>query len=278
MRRYSHMQTFLLYAVLLLLMVAFLFPLLWMIVSSFKNEAQIFADLRSFKAFIPTSFSLVNYRQVFTRIPFLHYMWTSVLYVTLIMLFGLLVNALAAYAFARMEFKGRDVLFSVVVALIIVPFESVLLPLYIVVDKFGWLNSYTGLIVPFIANAFNIFMFRQFFLNLPRELEESARMDGASTLRIFFQIVVPVSKPVFTTVGILTFITHWGDFMWPLIMTTDDRVRPLQVGMQFFFHQPPVQYGQVMAALTMATLPLLFVFIFFQRYIIQGIAQSGMKN
>ncbi|MED4731139.1 carbohydrate ABC transporter permease [Aneurinibacillus migulanus] len=278
MHRYSRMQTILLYIVLLLLATAFLFPLLWMIVSSFKNEAQIFADLRSFKAFVPTSFSLENYHQVFARIPFLHYVWTSVLYVTLIMLFGLLVNALAAYAFARMEFKGRDVLFAIVVALIIVPFESILLPLYIVVDEFGWLNSYTGLIVPFIANAFNIFMFRQFFLNLPRELEESARIDGASTLRIFFQIVVPVSKPVFTTVGILTFITHWGDFMWPLIMTTDDRVRPLQVGMQFFFHQPPVQYGQVMAALTMATLPLLIVFIFFQRYIIQGIAQSGMKN
>ncbi|MCK6255982.1 carbohydrate ABC transporter permease [Fictibacillus sp. KIGAM418] len=267
-----------LYVALALLALLFLFPLVWMIVSSFKSEAQIFADLQSFKAFVPYTFSLDNYTGVFERIPFIRYLLTSTLYVSVIVLLGLFVNSLAAYAFARMEFKGRDFLFAAVVALIIIPFESILLPLYLIIDEFDWLNTYQALIVPFIANAFNIFMFRQFFLNLPKELEESARMDGASTLRIFFQIVIPLSKPVFITVALLTFITHWGDFMWPLIATTDESVRPLQVGMQFFFHQPPVKYGHVMAALTMATIPLLIIFVFFQKYYVQGIASAGMKN
>ncbi|MFC0189706.1 carbohydrate ABC transporter permease [Fictibacillus aquaticus] len=268
----------LLYMVLIILACLFLFPLVWMVISSFKTESRIFMDLTSFNAFLPTDFTFANYSAVFERIPFFRYIITSTLYVSVIVVLGLFVNSLAAYAFARMTFKGRDVLFAAVVALIIIPFESILLPLYLIVDELDWLNTYQALIVPFIANAFNIFMFRQFFLNLPKELEESARMDGASTLRIFFQIVIPLSKPVFITVALLTFITHWGDFMWPLIATTDESVRPLQVGMQFFFHQPPVKYGHIMAALTMGTIPLLLIFLFFQKYYVRGIASAGMKN
>ncbi|OYD59851.1 ABC transporter permease [Fictibacillus aquaticus] len=264
--------------VLIILACLFLFPLVWMVISSFKTESRIFMDLTSFNAFLPTDFTFANYSAVFERIPFFRYIITSTLYVSVIVVLGLFVNSLAAYAFARMTFKGRDVLFAAVVALIIIPFESILLPLYLIVDELDWLNTYQALIVPFIANAFNIFMFRQFFLNLPKELEESARMDGASTLRIFFQIVIPLSKPVFITVALLTFITHWGDFMWPLIATTDESVRPLQVGMQFFFHQPPVKYGHIMAALTMGTIPLLLIFLFFQKYYVRGIASAGMKN
>ncbi|MFC7370156.1 carbohydrate ABC transporter permease [Fictibacillus iocasae] len=274
----SPLKTVLLYVLLTLLAALFLFPLVWMVISSFKTESRIFMDLKSFHAFLPTAFSLDNYAAVFNRIPFIRYIVTSTVYVSVIVVLGLFVNSLAAYAFARMSFKGRDFLFAAVVALIIIPFESILLPLYLIVDELDWLNTYQALIVPFIANAFNIFMFRQFFLNLPKELEESARMDGASTLRIFFQIVVPLSKPVFITVALLTFITHWGDFMWPLIATTDENVRPLQVGMQFFFHQPPVKYGHIMAALTMATIPLLIIFLFFQKYYVRGIASAGMKN
>ncbi|MEW5320808.1 carbohydrate ABC transporter permease [Geobacillus thermoleovorans] len=255
----------------------FISPLLWMVIASLKPEKQIFRDM-GLKSFILTHPTLENYIQVFERIPYFQYLFNSFLTVGCIVLLGLIVNSLCGYALVKLKFPGSDIILMVIIALYIVPFESVILPLYLIVNKLGMVNTYPALIVPFIASAFNIFLFRQFFLGIPKELEEAAYMDGAGPLRTFFRIVLPLSKPVFATSAILTFITHWSDFMWPMIVTTSEELRTVQIGVQLFFVDPPIRYGEIMAALTLATLPVIIVFLLFQKYYVQGITSSGLKG
>jgi multiple sugar transport system permease protein/fructooligosaccharide transport system permease protein len=148
----------------------------------------------------------------------------------------------------------------------------------LIVNNFGWVNSFQALIVPFIANCFNIYLFKQFFSGIPDEFLEAARVDGASDLRTFLQIVLPQSTTVFATVFILTFVAHWGDFMWPLIVASDDSVRTIQVGLQFLFTNPPQLYGVILAGLTFSTIPLAIIFLMFQKYYVQSAASSGLKG
>ncbi|KMY50976.1 carbohydrate ABC transporter permease [Peribacillus loiseleuriae] len=264
-----------------ILVLGFLFisPLLWMIIASLKPETLIFKDM-GLAAFIPKEMTFSNYSKILfaENINFFHYMWNSLFSVGMIVLFGTIVNSLCAYALVRLKFPGSDFILVVIIALYVVPFESVLIPLYIVVNKFGWINEFPALVVPFVASAFNIFLFRQFFMGIPRELEEAAQIDGASPLQVFWKIIVPNSKPVFATAAILTFVTHWSDFMWPLIVATDDSIRTVQVGIQYLFTDNNIQYGQIMAALTLTTIPVILIFLFFQRYYVQGITSSGVKG
>lgn len=254
----------------------FIAPLLWMILASLKTETAIFKDM-GLTSFLVSNPTIENYINVFERIPYFTYLFNSVFTVGSIVFFGLIVNSLCGYALVKLKFPGSDIILMVIIALYIVPFESVLLPLYLVVNKFGWVNSYPALIVPFIAGCFNIFLFRQFFMKFPKELEEAAYIDGASPLKTFFKVVLPNSKPVFATSAILTFVTHWSDFMWPLIVTTDEKLRTVQIGIQYFFTDPPIRYGSIMAALTLATVPVILLFIFFQKYYVQGVTSSGIK-
>lgn len=264
-----------------ILVLGFLFiaPLLWMITASLKPETLIFKDM-GLAAFFPKDVTFENYAQIlFTdRVNFFHYMWNSLFSVSMIVLFGLIVNSLCAYALVKLKFPGSDIILIVIIALYVVPFESVLIPLYIVVNSFGWINEYPALVVPFIASAFNIFLFRQFFIGIPKELEEAAMLDGASPWQTFWRIIVPNSKPVFATAAILTFVTHWSDFMWPLIVATDESIRTVQVGIQYLFADRTIEYGQIMAALSLTTIPVILIFIFFQRYYVQGITSSGVKG
>lgn len=255
----------------------FISPLLWMVIASLKPENQIFRDI-GLKSFILTHPTIENYINVFERIPYFQYLFNSFLTVGCIVVFGLIVNSLCGYALVKLKFPGSDFILMVIIALYIVPFESVILPLYLIVNKLGMVDTYPALIVPFIASAFNIFLFRQFFLGIPRELEEAAYMDGASPLQTFFKVVLPLSKPVFATSAILTFITHWSDFMWPMIVTTSEDLRTVQIGVQLFFVDPPIRYGEIMGALTLATLPVIIVFLLFQKYYVQGITSSGLKG
>ncbi len=265
-----------------LLAFIFLFPLLWMLASSLKNEFQIFQDISSIKAFLPPAPGeggyFANYVLAFERVDLFRYMLNSLIYTIGIIVFGLTVNSMAGYALARFNFPLRHFWLAVIIATLIIPPESIFLPLYVLVYNFGWVNTYTGLIVPFIANAFSIFLFRQFFLDFPKEIEEAAKIDGCSQIGIFLKIIVPLSKPIFATVAIFTFINHWNDFLWPLVVATEDRMRTIQIGLQYFMNQPPVQWGQVMAALTVTTIPMLLIFIFLQRYYIQGLTHTGSKN
>jgi multiple sugar transport system permease protein len=195
------------------------------------------------------------------------------------------VNSLIAYALARMRFPGRNTIVAVIVALIIVPFEAVAVPLLLMVNQLPWfdgsttwLDSYHVQILPFIADAFSIFLFYQFFLGIPREIEEAALVDGAGRFRMYWQLIWPLSRPVFATVAILQFLTHMGDFLWPLMVTTGDTYRPLMVGMQVFFGQAPRNWGQIMAFASMITIPILIVFLMFQRWFLRSVASSGVKG
>ena len=275
------------YVLLVVLAIFFLFPIVFMVVSSLKsNEDQLLSDMSSLKAFIPYgTISLGNYSGVFARLPFGQYMFNSVFIVTMIVVFGLFVNSLIAYALARMSFPGRRLMLAVVVALIIVPFESIAVPLLLMVNNLPWfdgsttwIDSYQVQIIPFIADAFSIFLFYQFFIGIPRELEEAALVDGASRLRMYWRLIVPLSRPVFATVAILQFLTHIGDFLWPLMVTTGDTFRPLMVGMQVFFGQQPRSWGEIMAFASMITIPILIVFLLFQRWFMQSVASTGIKG
>ena len=272
------------YLLLILLAIFFLFPTLFMMVSSLKtDENQLLQDSTSVKAFIPYgSTSLQNYGDAFHRLPFGLYMFNSVLIVTCILVLGLLVNSLIAYALARIGFPGRKLIVIVIVALIFVPFESVAVPLLLMVNQFPWFNgsttwidSYQVQIIPFIADAFSIFLFYQFFLDIPRAYEEAAVVDGASRWHIYWHIIVPLSRPVFATVAIWLILTHLGDFLWPLLATRGDTYRPLMVGMLAFFNQAPLRWGDVMAFASMIILPVLIAFLLFQKWFLRAAATTG---
>ncbi|MBP1967260.1 carbohydrate ABC transporter permease [Paenibacillus aceris] len=266
------------YASNIIMSVLFIIPLLWMVVSSLKPENQIFADLGSIKSLLPTNITFDNYIKAFDRIPMMKYLFNSLFYVSVIGISGLGVNSICGYALAKLNFKGKGVILTAIIALMIVPFESIVMPLYFVVNGLSWVNTWLALIVPFIANCFSIFMFRQFFMDIPNELLESAAIDGSSPLKTFLKIVIPLSGPVFTTVFILDFISHWGDFMWPILVTTGESLRNIQLGIQTFFTLPPIFYGQIMATLTFTTLPIVVIFLLLQKYYVQGITSTGIKG
>lgn len=271
------MEKIIRYTFNIILAVIFLAPLVWMVVSSVKPEINIFADMTSVKAFLPIDGSFDNYRAILEKGEIVRTMWNSIYYVSITIFVGLIVNSMCGFALAKLQFRGRDFLFSMIVALIIIPLESIILPLYFMIFKFKMLNTFFALIAPFTANCFSIFLFRQFFVDIPDSLLEAAYIDGASPLRAFFKIVLPLSFPVYATVLILQFIEHWGDFLWP-VLVTDDKTKTVQLGLQTLFTAPPVHYGPIFAALTLSTLPVVVMFIFFQKYYVQGIAQSGIKG
>ncbi|AGK98744.1 ABC-type sugar transport system, permease component [Clostridium pasteurianum BC1] len=258
--------------------IIFIVPLLWMVEASFKPENEIFKNVGSLKGFLISNFTLQNYHEMLIRIPFMGYILNSFIYIGVIVVLGIIVNSLAGYALAKLHFPGSKIILLVIIGLYIVPFETVLLPLYLITNKLGLINHYSALYLPFIAECFNIFLFRQFFIGFPVELEEAAEIDGASPLKTFIKIVLPNSKPVIATSAVLTIVGHWGDFMWPLMVTTDDSLRTVQVGIQLFFTDPPVHYGPIMAALTFTTLPMIIIFLALQRYYVQGITSTGLKG
>lgn len=268
----------LLYVALVVIAMFFLLPLAMMIGGSFKHDDLVLREAGSLRSVLPAVLSWQNYADVFARVPYMRYFFNSLLITSAIVACGLLVNALAGYAFARMQWAGRDALLLTVVALMIIPLEAIAVPLFYEVTLLGWRNTYWVQIVPFIANAFSIYLFYTFFLGLPKELEEAARVDGAGAWRIFFMIVAPNAKPVFATVAILTFLTQWGAFLWPLMVTHSEAVRPLPLGIATFYTLPPLQWGDIFAFGVMMVTPVLLIFIIFQRWFVQGVASTGIKG
>jgi len=177
-----------------------------------------------------------------------------------------------------MQWHGRDRLFALVLMVLIVPLEAIAVPLFYEVTLLGWRDTYIVQIVPFIANAFSVYLFYTFFLGLPRELEEAGRIDGAGVLRIFVSIIVPNAKPAFATVAILTFLTQWGAFLWPLMVTSGESVRPLPLGIAAFYTLPPLQWGDIFAFGVMMVAPILILFLLFQRWFVRGVAATGIKG
>lgn len=265
---------------LLLTFLAFIFiaPILFMIVGSLKPDDLVLSEASTLKAFIPQQISLQNYRDVFERVKFEQFFFNSLFINSTIVVLGLIVNSLAGYAFARLRWRGRSLLLLVVISLMILPFEAIAVSLFFQFTFLGLRNTYVAQIVPFIANAFSIYLFYTFFADLPQELEEAARVDGASPLRTFVEIIVPVSKPVFATVAILTFLSEWRSLLWALMITIDERVRPLPLAIATFQALPPTQWGDIMSFGVMMVTPILIVFLLFQKWFVKGVASTGTKG
>lgn len=268
------------YIVLIIIALVFMFPLIWMVVSSFKNDVQIFTDISSMKAFVPTFMEdiFINYKQVVQKLPLLQAMLHSFGYISVIILISLIVNSMAGYAFARLKFPKKNLIFSIILAVMIIPAQTVMLPQFSIIYKMGFTNSYMGLILPAIASPMYIFLFRQQFLGIPESIEEAAKLDGASQVRIFFQLIVPLAKPIYATVIILQFIALWNDFVWPVMVISDTSKQTVQMVLSSLFNIKPVNYGNVMAGLTIVTIPVLILFLALQKYYVAGVASTGAKN
>jgi multiple sugar transport system permease protein len=264
----------------ILAVAAFLYisPILFMAAGSLKPDNLVLAEAGSLRAFVPAEASLQNYFDVFERVSFGRYMFNSVVITGSIVFGGMILNSMAGYAFARLQWRGRDIVFAFVLALMILPFEAIAAPLFYQVTLLGWRDTYTAQIIPFIANAFSIYLFYTFFIGMPKELEEAARTDGAGVFRTFTEIILPNSKPVFATVAIVTFLFYWGFFLWPLIITSGESVRPLPVAIAAFQTLPPLKWGDIMAFGVMMVLPVLAVFLAFQKWFVRGVATSGIKG
>lgn len=278
--------------VMIALALFFLFPIVFMLVSSLKPNQQLLSDTGSLRAFLPVGdISLNNYAGVFERVPAFQFLLNSIIITGTTVALGVIVNSMAGFAIARMRWPGQRLVLTLIIATLIVPFETIAIPLLLLVSRLpwlafdgghpvivsGWLNSLHVQIIPFIANAFSVFLFVQYFKSLPIEIDEAARVDGAGWFQIYRRIVMPLSGPVIATVAILTFLPVWNAYLWPLMVTQSEAVRPVMVGVQYFF-QLNVAWGEIMAYLSMITLPVLALFLGLQRSFIESIAASGVKG
>ena len=273
------------YGIMIGLAIFFLFPIVFMIVSSFKPEKVIFDDLKTITwAFIPREITLENYASVFRRVPFGQFMFNSTFIVLATVSAGLVVNSMIAFALARLRWKGKTIVLSAIIALSIVPLDAIVVPLLVLVNEFPWLDGSIGWldtlhvqIIPFIADAFSIFLFYQFFIGIPRDFDEAAYIDGGSPFAVYRRIIVPLSRPVFATVAILQALFLWSSYLWPLMATRGEASRPLTVGITSFYGQD-VKWAQILAFASMITIPVLILFLLFQKWFVQSVAASGLKG
>ena len=276
------------YAVLILVAIVFIFPLLFMVMSSFKPSAQLLLDTKSLRAFLPVGdLSLQNYTDAFARAPIGVFVFNSVFITGVTVLFCLFVCSLAAFAFVFIDWTGKTIIFSIVLATLIIPYETIFIPLLLMASQLpwigaegfqlGWLNSYRVQIVPFIADALSIFLFVQFFKDLPKELIEACRVEGASWWTIYRRVVMPLSGPVIATAAILKFLFMYNQYLWPLMVVQEESIRPVMVGLGYFTDQLNVPWGEVMAYLTIITVPVLAFYLALQRVFIASVASTGVK-
>jgi multiple sugar transport system permease protein len=276
------------YALLLLGAVIFIGPLLFMVMSSLKPDGQLLSDTSSLRAFLPVGdISLSNYVLAFQRAPVATFIFNSVLVTGVTVVLSLFVCSLAGFAFVFMKWRGRDVVLAIIIATLIVPFETIAIPMLIVVNNLpwvgtegfsvGWLNSYRVQIAPFVADGLTIFLFVQFFKDLPRELIEACRVEGATWFQIYWRVALPLSGPVIATAAILKFLAMYNQYLWPLMVTQAEGYRPVMVGLQYFF-QLNTAWGELMAYLSVITVPVLAFYLVLQRAFISSIASTGVKG
>ena len=272
----SRLSRTLFYLVLILFALFFLLPLLWMVVTAFKPFEEWLTP-----NWIPANPTLENFTSIFNdkSLPVVNWFLNSLLIASLFTLVILIIDSLAGYAYARLEFPGKNLLFSLMLATLVMPGIMFLIPNYLTVARLGWIGSIQGVIVPGFAGVFGVFFMRQFFQSLPKELEEAAYIDGASVSRTFFSVILPLSKGPLITLGIITFLTSWNDFLWPLLILGGDRQElTLPVGLATLQGQYTFDYGKLMAGALILTVPVLVLYAFFQRYIIRSISMTGIKG
>jgi multiple sugar transport system permease protein len=276
------------YGLLIAVALIFCFPIVFMLVSSLKPDAQLLRDTGNLRAFLPVGdIGLDNYFAAFERAPVGLFVFNSVLVTSVTVALSLAICSLAAFSFVFLQWRGRSVVLSAIIATLIVPFETIAIPLLLIVNnlpwitaeglRVGWLNSYRVQIVPFIADGLTIFLFVQFFKDMPRELIEAARVEGASWFQVYRRVVMPLAGPVLATAAILKFLAMYNQYLWPLMVTQAEGYRPVMVGLQYFF-QLNRAWGEIMAYLSLITVPVLAFYLFLQRAFIASIASTGVKG
>lgn len=275
--------------VMILLSLIMLLPFLMMILTSLKTMEDIFSPRL---IWIPEHIQWSNYIKAFSQGNWPRYFYNTFYVTAVTVLISLLINSFAGYAFAKLNFKGRDTLFLISLIGLMIPPQVTMIPVFLVLKHIplangnnwlgqgglGWINSYNGLIAPYVAGSFGVFLFRQFFLQIPRELDDAAKIDGMGRLRAFFTIYVPLSKPVFATLIALKATASWNEYTWPLIITNTDSMKTVQIALTMFRDEYQTQWNLLMASTTIMVLPLLVLFVFTQRYFIEGIVNTGVKG
>jgi multiple sugar transport system permease protein len=251
-----------------------LVPFIWMVSGSFRSEADLFGNPAGL---FPSSWTLHGYIAVWQQLPFLRLLLNSFIFAGVTTALCLLFDSMTAYALARLRFRGRNLAFVLVIATLMVPFQVTLIPVFIELFHFNWLNTYQGLIIPRATSAFGIFLLRQFFISIPPELDEAARIDGAGHLRIYWTIILPLAKPALATVAILNFVNLWNDLLWPLVITSSPDMLTLPAGLTLFGGQHVTDHAVLLAGATISLLPIALGFFFAQKYFVAGVATTGLK-
>ncbi len=258
---------------LTVVLIIFLLPFIWMIATALKPASEVFA---SPPQLIGSEIRLANFAEAWNYVPFGRYMVNGMVVAVLGTLLVCVTSILAAYAFARLEFRGRELIFLLYLVTLMVPQEVMIVPMFILMQQFGWTNSYQALVLPWAFSAFGTFLLRQFFLNIPKELEEAALVDGASRMRILLAVVLPIARPAVAVLAVFTFINYWNSFLWPLIITNSTDRFTVPVGLNGFLGQQGSQWHLLMAASTISMLPTVIMVLLLQRHLVRGIALSGL--
>lgn len=263
------------YAGILLLLAIVLHPFLWLLISTFKVEQEL---LKYPPTFFAEAYTFDQYVKVWGRIPLLDFFANTVIFAGSVAVLSVFFDSMAGYAFARIRFKGNRLLFAMVLMTLMVPYQVMMIPLFVEVYKLGMLDTHWGLILPRASSALGIFLMRSFFVSLPKDLEESGRVDGLGEFRIYWNIMLPLCKSAMVTLGIFHLMNNWNDLLYPLMMTSSTEMRTLSAGIAMFVGQRSIEYGATLAASALSLLPLLVVYAFAQRYFVQGVATSGLKG
>lgn len=259
----------------LLIVFLILFPFAWLVISTFKLQKDI---IKWPPTFWPKTWTFDNYVEVFDRIPMARYISNTVIFAGAVSLFSAFFDSLAGYAFAKLDFRGKEVLFNIVLLTMLVPFQIIMIPLYIELHIVGILNTFVGLILPRITSAYGIYFMRSFFTGLPKELQEAARIDGMGEFGIFWRIMLPLCKPAFLTFFIFCLTSNWNDLLYPMMMTSSSDMRTLPAGLAMFVGEGVRETGPALAGALISMLPLLVLYCVAQKYFVEGIAVSGMKG
>ena len=261
------------YTIVILYSVIALFPFILGFITSLKPTSEV--NNLSVNFF---SLSFKSYWYILSNFPFFRWFLNSLVIGVGVTLGNMLFNSLAGYALARIDFPGKKAMFLIILAMMMIPGQVTMVPMFIILVKFGWVNTYQGLIIPFMFSFFNIFLMRQFFLSIPKSLEEAAEIDGLGRFGIFFRIILPISGPALITQFILTYVGNWNSFLWPSLLSRTESMFTLPVGLNSFYGQYFQFWNQVLAGAMLLTIPIIIVFIIFQRYFIEGISGSGIKD
>ena len=263
------------YLILLAAAAVMVFPLFWMLLLSFKARPQSYA---SFSDLVLAPFTLVNFTDILLADTFGRYFFNSLGVATVVTLGNILFCLMSGYAFARKEFRGRTFLFTTVLGVMMIPPHVVMIPLYRMMVGFGWINTYYALVIPWLVTPFGIFLLRQYILSLPRDVEDAARMDGASEWYVLFRIVMPLCKPALTVLALYIFLASWNSFLFPFLFTNDAAHRTLTVGLAAFQGKQTIDWSHLMAGASVSALPILALFLLFQKQIIQGMTAGALKE